>query len=80
MSSITKYFNELETALTKYGLIDQPHLIYNVDEKGMIINHKPPCVVTGIEKPPQEVTSGRGETFTVMGCGNAIGNCIPPIS
>ena len=76
--NITKYFNELEKALIKYDLMDKPHLIYNVDEKGVTINHNPSKVVSGVETSPQEVTSGKGDTVTILGCGNAIGNALPP--
>ncbi|XP_052074488.1 uncharacterized protein LOC127712217 isoform X1 [Mytilus californianus] len=34
---IIKYFDELEKTLLKFDLIDKPHLIYNVDEKGVTI-------------------------------------------
>ena len=33
--SITKYFEELDRILTKYNLKDKPHVIYNIDEKGI---------------------------------------------
>ena len=49
-----------------------------MDEKGVTINHRPPNVVAGIETKPQEVTSGKGQTITLLGCGNAVGNAIPP--
>ncbi|CAC5405248.1 unnamed protein product [Mytilus coruscus] len=49
-----------------------------VDEKGVTINHNPSRVVSGVETSPQEVTSGKGDTVTNFGCGNAIGNALPP--
>ncbi|CAC5421207.1 unnamed protein product [Mytilus coruscus] len=58
--------------------MDKPHLIYNVDEKGVTINHNPSKVVSGVETSSQEVTSGKGDTVTILGCGNAIGNALPP--
>ena len=76
--NIKQYFTELEKALKKYDLMDQPQLIYNMDEKGLTINHTPPRVVAGVEVSPQEVTSGKGQTITLLGCGNAIGQAIPP--
>ena len=42
------------------------------------INHRPPNVVAGIETKQQEVTSGKGQTITLLGCGNAVGHAIPP--
>ncbi|XP_067649044.1 uncharacterized protein [Haliotis asinina] len=56
--------------------------IYNVDEKGLKQNHSPPSIVTSLEaaaKTPA-VVSGKGSTVTVTGCGNALGNQIPPYS
>ncbi|CAC5373548.1 unnamed protein product [Mytilus coruscus] len=76
--NITKYFNELEKVLLKYDLMDKPHLIYNIDEKGVTINHNPSTVVSGVETSAQEVTTGKGDTVTILGCGNAIGNALPP--
>ena len=55
-------FQELEKTLDKYQLKDKPHLLYNVDEKGLTINNRPRNVVAGIETKPQEVTSGKGQT------------------
>ncbi|CAC5388549.1 unnamed protein product [Mytilus coruscus] len=75
--NITKYFNELEKSLLKYDLMDKPHLIYNVDEKGVTINRNPSKVVSGVETSSQEVTSGKGDTVPILGCGNATGNTLP---
>ena len=35
--------------------MDKPHLIYNVDKKGVTINHNPSKIVSGVETSPQEV-------------------------
>ncbi|KAJ8305819.1 hypothetical protein KUTeg_016364 [Tegillarca granosa] len=75
---IGRYFIELDTILEKYSLKDKPHLIYNVDEKGIITGGgKRPKIVTA-QKRPQVVTSERSQTITVFGCGNAAGTQIPP--
>ena len=63
---VDKYFDELRAVIHKYNLQDKPHLIYNVDGKDIQANHKPPNVVD------------RSETVTLLGCGNAAGNAIPP--
>ena len=79
VENVSKYFQELEKkTLDKYQLKDKPHLLYNVDEKGLTINHRPLNIVAGIETKPQEVTSGKGHTITLLGCGNAVGHAIPP--
>ena len=41
-------------------------------------NHTPPKVVSSSEDVPVSVTLPRSCTTTVIGCGNAIGNAIPP--
>jgi hypothetical protein len=51
------HFEELKNVMEKYDLIDKPHLIFNIDEKGITINHSPPRVATGSEIHPHAVTS-----------------------
>ncbi|XP_053403259.1 uncharacterized protein LOC128558349 [Mercenaria mercenaria] len=76
--AIDQYFNELNKILTKYNLKDKPHCIYNIDEKGLSLEHKPPKIVTGTHYKPQAVTCGKSKTVTVIGGGNAVGNQVPP--
>lgn len=64
--------------LTKYSLKDKPHLIFNVDEKGITQCHTPPSVVAGKDFHPPAVTSGRSSTTTIIGCGSASGMAVPP--
>ena len=42
---IEKYFYILKDVLDKEGLMDKPAQIYNVDETGMPLDHRPPHVV-----------------------------------
>ena len=77
-SVINKYFEELDTVLTKYNLKNNPHLIFNIDEKGISQNHVPPYVVGGSDYPVQAVTNGKSQTTTILGCGSAGGQMIPP--
>ena len=49
-TTVTEYFDELENVLTKYSLKDKPHLIFDVDEKGITQDHTPPSVVAGKER------------------------------
>lgn len=77
-TAINNYFNELNRIMTKYNLKEKPHLIYNVDEKGLSPDHKPPKIVTGKMYKAQAVTSGKGKTVTVIGCANATGQQVPP--
>ena len=63
--------------LIKYNLKDKPHLIFNVDEKGVTQDHKPPSIVAGTDYHPSAVTAGRSKTTTILGCGSAGGVAIP---
>ncbi|XP_041369511.1 uncharacterized protein LOC121383505 [Gigantopelta aegis] len=76
--SITKYFDELETILEKYDLKLSPENIYNVDEKGISMTHAPPYVVGSTDEVPIEISPERSSTVTMIGCGNALGQQIPP--
>ena len=49
IENVEKYFESQEEVINKYGLQNKPHLIFNVDEKGLTSNHKPPNVVSRIE-------------------------------
>ena len=76
--SINKYFSELEHIITKYPLKDKPHLIYNIDEKGINTETRPPNVVAGKYYQPQMVIAETSELVTVIGAGNALGSSVPP--
>ncbi|CAG2196037.1 unnamed protein product [Mytilus edulis] len=78
VANVEKYFASLTEVVLKYNLQDKPHLIFNVDEKGITLNHKPPNVVSGIECTTSSVTSGRSSTTTILGCGSASGFAVPP--
>ena len=77
-TSICSYFQELESILDKYSLKDKPHLIYNIDEKGINTEYKPPNIVAGRGYQPQTVMAEKSKTVTIIGAGNALGNQIPP--
>ena len=53
-------------------------MIYNVDEKGITLNHTPPHVVAEINSRPPAVTSGKSSTVTLLGRGSASGEAVPP--
>ena len=75
VANIDNYFKEL---ITKYGLKDKPHLIFNVDEKGITPDHSPPHVVTDSSAKPPAVKTVKSQTITSLGCGSASGYTIPP--
>ena len=76
--SITNYFEEFDRILTKYDLKDKPQSLYNIDEKGINTEYKPPNVVAGRGYQPQTVNSESSKTVTLIGAGNAHGCPIPP--
>ncbi|KAJ8316219.1 hypothetical protein KUTeg_006233 [Tegillarca granosa] len=55
-----------------------PESIYNIDEKSISNHHNPLYVVFSCTATPQAVTSPRGKITTILGCGNAIGQQLPP--
>ncbi len=64
---------------TENELIESPNQIYNVDETGMPLDHRPPKVVA--KKGQKKVrcrTSGNKSQITVIGCISATGQAIPP--
>ena len=77
-TAINNYFKELEKILTDNNLSDRPAAIFNVDEKGLSTDHKPPKIVSGSRYKAQAVTSGRSQTVTVIGAANALGSQVPP--
>ncbi|XP_045178154.2 uncharacterized protein LOC123538252 [Mercenaria mercenaria] len=75
--NVNTYFDNLRGTLDQYDLHDKPHLIFNIDEKGISLDHKPPHIVHVHANPPA-VTTGKSKTVTVFGCGSASGVAIPP--
>ncbi|XP_064633674.1 uncharacterized protein LOC135491633 [Lineus longissimus] len=75
---IDKYYNDLKAILQKYNLMDKPELIYNLDETGVNTEHNPPRIVGPVNERLPAITSTRGAITTVLACGNAIGNAMPP--
>lgn len=56
----------------------KPHLIFDVDETGNSNEHNPPQILCQKNTNVQTITSPRYSNVTVIGCGNASGNFIPP--
>lgn len=75
---LAEYFKELGTIMSQNGLHQKPELIYNIDETGLQTEHNPPKVVGDKNHSAQSVTSPREKLVTVIGCGNAIGQALPP--
>lgn len=77
-AAISKYYKELSTVLTQNNLHDKPHLIFNVDETGCSTEHNPSKILGERSTNPQSITSPRSSNVTLIGCGNAAGNFVPP--
>ena len=55
---INKYFDMLEETIQENGLTNRPAQIFNCDETGLPLTHKPPKVVVRVgQKHPYTVTS-----------------------
>ena len=76
---ITAYFENLEVCLQEHNLMNCPGQIYNVDETGMPLDHRPPKVVgrKGKRKVRCRVTGNKAQ-ITVVACVSASGQTIPP--
>ena len=77
--TMNNYFTMLKDTLTENGLLDSPSQIYNVDETGMPLDHRPPKIVTVKgQKKVRSRTSGNKSQITVIACVSAVGHVIPP--
>ena len=75
-----KYFHLLQDTIETNGLASRPGQIFNCDETGMPLCHKPPKVVAGVgQRHPYAVTSGDRSQITVLACASASGYTIPPM-
>ena len=78
-SKVAKYFEALDALLQKTGLGDKPNQIWNMDETGIQLEHKPHRVLA--QKGTRFLharTSGNRETITVVACASAAGEKLPP--
>ena len=78
-SKVGKYFEALEGLLNRTGLVDRPSQVWNMDETGVQLEHKPRRVLArkGIKYLHARTSSNR-ETLTVIACVSAAGGSIPP--
>ena len=77
---IHRYFDLLEVTMRANGLTHRPAQIFNCDESGMPLMHRPPKVVAQVgQKHPYSVTSGDKSQITILACGSAAGYTIPPM-
>jgi len=78
--SIKYYYDLLEATLDKDHLNSSPGQIYNMDETGIPLDPRPPNIVAKRgQKKVRYRQSGKKEQISVIGCGNAAGQAIPPM-
>jgi len=77
--TISHYFSLLQDVMQKNGITNSPGQIYNVDESGVPLDPKAPNVVakTGTKKVRYRSTGRKGQ-ITIVACGSATGQVIPP--
>ena len=77
---IENYFELLAETIETNGLTHRPGQIFNCDETGMPLVHKPPKVVSHVsQKHPYAVTSVDKSQITILACASASGYTIPPM-
>lgn len=77
--AMTEYFELLKTTLIQNNLLNKPSHIYNVDESGIPLDHRPPRIVTTKgQKKVRCRTTGNKSQITVIACVSASGHAIPP--
>ena len=77
--TMKNYFSMLKDTLMKHDLLNSPSQLYNVDETGMPLDHRPPKVVTTRgQKKVRSRMSGNKSQITVIACVSAVGHVIPP--
>ena len=71
---VHKYFDLLQQTMEENGLMHWSTQVFNCDESGLILTHRPPKVVAWVgQKQPYAVTSGDKAQTTILACGNATG-------
>ncbi len=78
--TIDGYFDHLENVLRENKLSERPSLIFNADESGMPLQHRPGkrIAVKG-QKHVHVLASGNKAQITVLACVNATGYSLPPM-
>lgn len=77
---VGEYFIALKKEIDRLELSDKPECIWNMDEKGISLEHSPNKVVAvkSSRTIPGRVSNTR-ERNTILGSINARGNCMPPL-
>ena len=78
--TIDDFFAKLGAIFGRLNLIAKPSLIFNADESGVSIVHRPAKVVAqiGRHNVPSLTSADRGKTHTILACVSASGQVLPP--
>ena len=78
--TVSDYFAKLGAVCAKLNLLTKPMQVYNMDETGVSIVHKPGRVLTQLgRRNVWAITSAeKGKTHTILACVSASGNALPP--
>ena len=78
---IDTYFDLLECTLRDNNLLSKPNLIFNCDESGMPLSHRPGnCIAVKGQKHVTSVVSGNKTQVAILACVSATGSTIPPFA
>jgi len=79
-TNLKEYYDLLKATLEEHGHMNLPSRIYNMDESGMPLDHKPPKVVAckGMKKVHCRTSGNKGQ-ITILTCANAAGSIFPPM-
>lgn len=78
---VNDYFEKLKEIMTKLDVLQSPQRIFNIDEKGCRLNlHKSQQVFArkGVKRV-HIISQEHAENVSIVGCGNAVGQMIPPM-
>ena len=79
VENMKAYFDLLEEVYNEFDFQNHPEAIYNMDETGVPLEPRPPKVVARRgEKKVRCRTSVQKAQITVIGCGSATGQILPP--
>ena len=81
VDTVNDFFEKVGSIYGRLNLISKPMCIFNCDETGVTIVHRPGKVVTQMgRKTVYSVSSAeRGKTHTVLACVSASGIIVPPM-
>ena len=79
--TINNFFGKLGAIYGRLNLISKPTLVYNLDETGVTIVHKPGKVIAQLgRRNVYAITSAeKGKTHTILACVSASGYTLPSV-